>query len=33
MLKKFFQNAGILKNNNFYDPENLTFSALRKPSS
>ena len=23
ILKKFFSNAGILKNNNFYDPENL----------
>ena len=24
MLKKIFSNAGILKNNNFYDPENLS---------
>lgn len=23
MLKNFFSNAGILKNDNFYDPENL----------
>ena len=28
MLKKFFPDIGILKNNNFYDPENLSLVHL-----
>jgi preprotein translocase subunit SecA len=26
-VEKIFSNAGILKNNNFYDPENMDFSS------
>ena len=29
-VEKIFSNAGILKNNNFYDPENLGFSSSCK---
>ena len=33
MLKNYFSNAGILKNNNFYDPENLRSSSSCKSIS